>query len=440
MKSANLAVSTAMLALSVGIINAQPVFAQEADATQASDDNQAGGLTDIVVTATRRATNVQDVPSAVSAIGGNTLRESGISDPRQLSSLAPSLNVDQGLSNGQTHVSIRGIASTDFGLGSASPVAIYVDDVYQPFQFGIGTQIFDLNRIEVLRGPQGTLFGKNTTGGALAYYSQSPTREAGGYLQLDGGGGDFGHYSAEGALNEPLTDNLAMRASFRVDRRDNYIDNLFDGSKLGHYTNFNGRLQFAWTPSDATSVNLKVFGLKSNGDGPVYIAQYLGRRMQLRHIPGYLQQVRRRGCSYRNRPNSRQTNSEVPSREEFSSYGAVLKIDQDIGSATLTSITGWQKGKNFLATNDDGVAGDLFHSQQRSGHQPDQPGISSCNRCAQAAACHFRRLRTARSNYRRPRVWLNHARSYLGFRILCRRRHDPENRQLGGLHIGNLVI
>lgn len=365
MKSVNLAVSSAVLALCVGMIAAQPALAQESAVTQGGSDDQQGGLSEITVTATRRATNVQDVPSAVSAIGGDALRDSGISDPRQLSGLAPSLSVDQGLSNGQTHVSIRGIASTDFGLGSASPVAIYLDDIYQPFQFGIGTQIFDLNRIEVLRGPQGTLFGKNTTGGALAYYSQTPTRDAGGYLQLDGGGGDYGHYSAEGALNQPIGDDLAMRASFRVDRRDNYIDNLFDGSRLGHYTSFNGRLQLAWTPSDTTSVNLKIFGLKSDGDGPVYIAQYLGGECD----PAAFLDIYNKcvgGVAAPDSPNSRQTNSEVPIREEFSSYGAVLKIDQDIGSATLTSITGWQEGSNFLATNDDGVAGDLFHSQQRS--------------------------------------------------------------------------
>lgn len=135
--------------------------AQEVDAAGGPD----GGLSEIVVTATRRETNIQDVPAAISAIDGEGLRDAGIVDPRQLSSLAPSLVVDQGLSSGQTHVSIRGIASTDFGLGSASPVAIYLDDVYQPFQFGIASQVYDLNRIEVLRGPQGTLFGKNTTGG-----------------------------------------------------------------------------------------------------------------------------------------------------------------------------------------------------------------------------------------------------------------------------------
>lgn len=308
-------------------------------------DDQASGLSEIIVTATRRETNVQDISIAISAISGESLRNSGIVDPRQLSGLAPNLNVDQGVGNGATHVSIRGLASTDFGLGASSPVATYIDDVYQPFQFGIGTQIFDLNRIEVLRGPQGTLFGKNTTGGALNYYSQTPTKKEEGYFQINGGGGDFGLYSVEGAYNKPLSNTLAMRASFRVAHRDDYVDNLLDGGKLGHYDSYNGRLQFAWTPSADTTVNLKLFALSNHGDGPVYLTI---------------------GADPLFPPNSRQTYSDVPTFENFHNYGATLKIDQSFGDYDLTSITAYQRGEYAVGTNDDGVGFDVFHSLQSS--------------------------------------------------------------------------
>mgnify|MGYP003575025171 FL=1 len=335
-------------------------FVQGAAAQRPQPEERAGGLADIVVTATRRETNVQDTPLAVTAIGGDSLRDAGIVDPRQLSSLAPNLNVDQGISNGQTHVSIRGIASTEFSVGANSPVAINIDDVYQAFQYGIGTQVFDLNRIEVLRGPQGTLFGKNTTSGALNYYSQTPTNQNEGYLIADGGGGDFGHYSVEGAFNKPIGEQLAMRVSLRVDRRDDYIDNLFDGGKLGHYTNYAGRVQFKWTPTDTTTVNLKLFGMKNRGDGPVYITQYLADPCSRGGFPAiYL-------CGTPDSPNSRQTNSEVPIYENYHNYGATLKIDQEIGEHSLTLITGYQRGRTAFGTNDDGSSGDAFHTRQAS--------------------------------------------------------------------------
>jgi iron complex outermembrane receptor protein len=344
-------------------LSAQAQAQEQASETTAQE--QQGGLSEIVVTATRRTTNVQDVPLAVTAIGGEDLKSRGISDPRQLSGLAPNLNVDQGQGEGQTHVSIRGQASTSFGLEANSPAAIYLDDVYQPFQFGIGTQIFDLNRIEVLRGPQGTLFGKNTTAGSVNYFSQTPTRKDEGYLTLDGGGGDFGRYAVEGVYNKVLGSTLAARASFRVEHRDTYIDNLFDGSKLGEYDNYAGRIQLAWTPSDDTTVNLKLFGLRHKGDGPIYISRgYFFNPCDIGLGPYY-------SCDANNEPfpvgnNSAETYSPIDTGESFDNYGVTLKIDQALGDFALTSISNWQEGHYRVATDDDGMFGDFFHSRQRS--------------------------------------------------------------------------
>lgn len=304
------------------------------------------GLDDIIVTATRRASNVQDVPIAISAVDGRDLSARNIVDPRQLSSLAPNLTVDQGAANGATHVSIRGLASTDFSLGASSPVATYIDDIYQPFQFGIGTQIFDLDRIEVLRGPQGTLFGKNTTGGALNYFSKAPTRRDEGYMSLDGGSGDFAHFAVEGAYNRVLGPSLAARLSFRVSRRESYVENLFDGAKRGQFSNYNVRLQFAWQPAAGTDINLKIFGQKNEGDGPIFIT--LGDPAQLFA------------------PNSRSSFSENREFENYDSYGAVLGVRQALGDWTLDSVSGLQEGHFSFGTNDDGVGFDIFHSLQKS--------------------------------------------------------------------------
>ena len=357
MKNVRLMISTALSG--VGMMLAP-------GAVHAQDEGAQGGLQEITVTATRRSTDVQSTPLAITAVGGDEMRRAGISNPSDLTGIAPNLTVDQGFSAGQTHVSIRGLASTDFGLGSQSPIALYMDDVYQSFQYGLGTQIFDLDRIEVLRGPQGTLFGKNTTGGALAYYSKAPEQGVtGGYFQVGAEGGDFGLYNVEGAFNMPLTSTLAMRVSARAEHRDDYIDNLYDDTELGHYSNMNGRVQLAWEPTADTKVNLKVFGVRSNGDGPVYIGRWRGSECDASHAYDIYNSCVD-GVAAPDSEDSRHTNSESPTLEKYHTYGATLKIDQSLGEWGLTSITGWQKSANTLRTNDDGAAGDLFHSYQAS--------------------------------------------------------------------------
>lgn len=352
--------STGILALLVWSLafHSSPVAAEPADA-----GSEPGGLEEIVVTATRRATNIQDTSIAVTAINGADLRDLRITNPRDLTSLAPNLMVDQGLADGMTHVSIRGLASTDFSVGASSPVATYLDDVYQPYQFGISSQVFDLNRIEVLRGPQGTLFGKNATSGSLNYYSQTPTDKQEGYVEIDGGAGNFDHYSLEGALNQPITDSLAARISVRLDRRNDYVSNAFDDSNLGHSTNMNGRLQLIWTPSNTTKINLKLFGTKRRGDGPISIGHWLGGECT---FPFDIYNKCVNGVAAPDSRSPQSTYSDVPIREDFSSQGVTLRIDQQMGSASLTSITGAQRGSFNLLTNDTGTGGDLFHSLQHS--------------------------------------------------------------------------
>jgi iron complex outermembrane recepter protein len=367
MRTCHLAISSASPALAAALLVATPALAQQAGTTSEASQDHSGGLSEIVVTATRQASNVQQVPLAITAIGGDALRSGGVANPRDLSSLAPNLLVDQGYSNGSTHASIRGIASTDYGVGSLSPVATYIDDIYQVYQYGLGTQVFDMNRIEVLRGPQGTLFGKNTTGGALAYYSKAPSDKQEGYFESSVGGGDFGEYTAEGAFNTPVTDNLAMRFSGRFDHRDAYINNLENGSKLGKYTNFSGRAQFAWTPSADTHVLLKIYGVINRGDGPVYIGQ-INNALGCNAASGLNVY---NACSngvptVQSSVDSHNTYSNNPSREDYDNYGATLKVEHNFGDYVLTSITGLQQGHYGITTNDTGTTGDFFHSQQSS--------------------------------------------------------------------------
>jgi iron complex outermembrane receptor protein len=192
----------------------EPVFAESAT----DNGDQTTGLTEIIVTATRQAVSSQSVPLSLTAIGAAELQEQGIISVDQLNQVAPSLYIQEGIGIGSPRFSIRGLSTTDVGPNGSSPVTLYVDDVAQSNSYANSMGLFDTQRVEVLRGPQGTLFGKNTTGGAINYFSQTPTQEAEGYLTVHLAGGDQATQFLEGAINLPIIDNvLAMRLSFHAD-------------------------------------------------------------------------------------------------------------------------------------------------------------------------------------------------------------------------------
>lgn len=150
----------------IGII-AAPAYAQEA-----ADD---GAIMDIVVVAQKRAQNLQDVPLAVSALAGDELQSRGISETSDLQGFVPSLQITTPYGRTQPNFSLRGVSvANEFSASTASPVGVYVDEVYQSFRASHGQQLYDLERVEVLRGPQGTLYGRNTTGGAISFFTNKP--------------------------------------------------------------------------------------------------------------------------------------------------------------------------------------------------------------------------------------------------------------------------
>lgn len=320
---------------------------------QAQEGLSGSQLMDIVVTATRRETTIQETPLSISAIGGESLQNAGISNPQDLSGFAPTLHVDQGLSASQTHVSIRGIAASGFNVSIGAPIATYIDDVYQPFQWGSATQMYDMARVEVLRGPQGTLFGKNATGGALGFFSQTPKFDNEGYAIAELGGGDFTAYSLEGAVNLKASETLAVRVSGRYSGRDPYIDNLVQPAPggqrvLGEEDNYNVRAQIRWEPGEATAVNLKFHYMKSTSDGPIYWSD--------RVLPGGSPFLASFFDGVTFPDNIRDVGQDIISSEKFDGHGLTLNIVQDIGEHTLTSISNWQKGTFGYQSNDDGTA------------------------------------------------------------------------------------
>ncbi len=214
---ANLMVGTSLAAI------AMPAAAQDAG------DGNTNGIGEIVVTAQKREQNLQDVPIAISAIGSEKLEQLQVTDSRDLSGLAPNVTVVPGQSSSSAAViSIRGIttpASETFGLDTAN--ALYVDGIYIARSGASGLDVTEIERVEVLRGPQGTLFGRNTTGGAIAFISRAPDNEFG--IRGEAGYGNFNAWNGKLAVDTGrIGDALKATFSYSHRERDGTVDNILE--------------------------------------------------------------------------------------------------------------------------------------------------------------------------------------------------------------------
>jgi len=205
-----------LLALALGA--ALPALAQEAP----KDRSQ---LETVVITAERRAENIQDVPNAVSKISGEKLDvlASGGQDLRFLSGRVPSLNIESSFGRAFPRFYIRGYGNTDFRLNASQPVSVIVDDVIQENPILKGFPIFDTAAVEVVAGPQGTLFGRNTPAGVVKFDSVKPSQKQDAYVSATVG--NYGTLNLEGAANLPLTGDWAARISAQSQRRDDWVTN-----------------------------------------------------------------------------------------------------------------------------------------------------------------------------------------------------------------------
>jgi iron complex outermembrane receptor protein len=237
------AASTVALAVS------QLAWSQEASRAPSSD-----ALEEIVVTAEKVETNVQRTAIAIDVYAGQQLQELGVHDVNSLANVAPAVNVT-GNTGGGTIVAIRGISSRDTTEVGDPAVAISTDGFYVDRSYAIGLTQYDLERIEVLKGPQGTLYGRNATGGAINILTAKPGKEFGGFATLEMG--NFNTTNTEGAINVPLGDKVQMRASFTSNFHDGYVDAGANG-RFDDQNARSGRLQFAFQPTENLDLHVLV--------------------------------------------------------------------------------------------------------------------------------------------------------------------------------------
>jgi iron complex outermembrane recepter protein len=199
-------------------------------AETADSDTDAKVPGEIVVTARRRAERIQDVPIAAQALSGEAMQAYNLQTAADLARIVPSLSFS-GSFETIPKITIRGVGTSEFTANVNPAVGLYIDDVYQGLGAGQNFQLFDIERVEVLRGPQGTFVGKNSTGGAVQYYTSDPIDVPAGRVEV--GYGRFDRFETEAMINVPLGEGIAFRLSGTTTDRDGYWNNRELGIRDG---------------------------------------------------------------------------------------------------------------------------------------------------------------------------------------------------------------
>ena len=211
-------------------------------------------IEEVVVTAQKREQNVQDVGIAISAVTGEQMRQLGYTNAQQVTALAPGVHTVQPNGEANYAIAMRGVAANDFTTNVESPVAIYLDEVYISQMSGSGFMLFDMERVELLRGPQGTLYGRNATGGLAHFVTVKPSPEVDGYAQLTLG--SYDQVKFEGAVGGGLAEGISARVSVATHDNNGYVRNRFLDERLNNANEWTGRVQVLFEPSDSFDVLL----------------------------------------------------------------------------------------------------------------------------------------------------------------------------------------
>lgn len=243
-------------------------------AAQAQDQDSFAGIEEIMISATKRDEGLQDVPISVTAFTQNELDMRGFGNLAGVQEATPNLNFSvQSAGQNVARVTLRGVGTETLVGGGDPGVALHIDGVYVGRNSVAAGDIFDVQRVEVLRGPQGTLYGRNATGGSINLITARPTDELEGNADVTYG--NFDALRLRGTINVPLTDNISSRLSVFSDTRDGYLKNLFPGRRDANDKNAQGgRLQFLWSGDSGAEVLVRAFYNKYGGVGPG--TRYLG--------------------------------------------------------------------------------------------------------------------------------------------------------------------
>ena len=329
--------------LSVGSV----AFAQDT-APQASDEVDDEDV--IIVTATKREQTLEEVPVAVSVTSAAAIERAQVRDLKDLQTLVPSLRVSQLQSSASTDFIIRGFGNGSNNIGIEGSVGVFIDGVYRSRSASAISDLPNLQRVEVLRGPQSTLFGKNASAGVISIVTAAPSYEFGGSAELS-----YGNYNAivaKADITGPISDNIAFSLAGGINKRDGYGTNLTDGSKTNERNRWYGRAQLLIEPSD--SFKLRIIGdydkIDENCcfvgnilDGPTGNAiRAVGGKVNSGGIFSY--------SEYQN----------FASENKITNGGVSMQADYEMGSLSLTSITAYRKSRAKTNADSEFTSADLI--------------------------------------------------------------------------------
>ena len=349
-------------------LSAASAFAQDAPSAPAPETDNA----DIIVTATRRSEALSDVPLAVSAVTAQSLQNSGASDIRQLNQLSPSLLVSSSSSEaGAGGARIRGIGTVGDNPGLESSVATFIDGVYRS-RAGVGlTELGAIDRIEVLRGPQGTLFGRNASAGLISVITAKPSQNFG--AEGEATYGNYGTYRVSGGITGPVSDQLALRLDGIYSKRDGFLTDVVSGRSVNNRDRFLIRGQALFQPTDALSI--RIIGDYAERREECCAGVYIPSRTVTSSTPGVgggalifspngVAAIERGlGAIISNDPYARKI-SITPGRSfrsDVRDYGISGEVNYKFGAATLTSITAYRDYRFIRGQDSDFNNLDIFY-------------------------------------------------------------------------------
>ncbi|WJG11065.1 TonB-dependent receptor [Aliiglaciecola sp. LCG003] len=322
----------------------QVAVAQENKAAQKHERE----LEQITVTAQKRTQSIQEVPISIATLSGEQFESmfAGGEDIMALAVRVPGLYAES--SNGRVapRFYIRGLGNTDFDLAASQPVSIVMDDIVKENVILKSFPLFDIAQVEVIRGPQGTLFGRNTTAGIVKFDSVKPRDDFDAYVKL--GVGNLGTMNLEAAVGGSLADNLAGRFSVLSQDRDDWIDNAYTGQAdaMGGFDEKAWRGQLLFTPTDDISALLSVHGRELNATSSMFRANIFTKGSNDlnanfdRDLVYYDGDIDGNGAD--NNP------------QEYENYGFSLKLEFDLGDMSLTSITAHEQAEGYSLGDIDG--------------------------------------------------------------------------------------
>ncbi len=325
-------------------------------------------IDEVVVTAQKREQAITDVSIAVNAFTGEDMRVLRVEDPTDIAQFVSNVDIKGTLGGVNPAITVRGVGLNDFNANNNPAVGVYIDEVFLSSPAMLTTRMFDVERVEVLKGPQGTLYGRNATGGAINIINRKPSQDASGYIT--GGAGNFEQFDLEGAIGGGLSETMAGRLSFNYKTQGkSFHDNLLTGSDFGDLDSTAVRAQLAFEPSDTVRGNFTLHYAETEGTNtPFAIYGLLDPAMPANadfsvNLCGPAQNFNfdNTQCSdvfgIQETPDGDPyTHSYNPAEAakyvlDTDSVGGSLRLEFDFNEMTLTSITGFETQDRIFGDN-----------------------------------------------------------------------------------------